>query len=205
VCLSFHANKNMTTGEGGCIVLNDADEALRCERLRLQGVVRLPDGGQEVEVAGAKLNLTDIAARIGIGQLARLDDFNARRHELVRRYFERIDRSLGCALPPEEYAHTNWHMFQILLPLDRIDIGRGAFVAQMHERGIGVGVHYPAMHLFKLYRTLGYGEGDFPHAERVGASIVTLPLFPTMADADVDRVCETVRDILKPHLRPEHR
>ncbi|MEO8039515.1 MAG: DegT/DnrJ/EryC1/StrS aminotransferase family protein, partial [Betaproteobacteria bacterium] len=59
VCLSFHANKNMTTAEGGCIVLNDADEALRCERLRLQGVVRLPDGEQEVEVAGAKLNLTD--------------------------------------------------------------------------------------------------------------------------------------------------
>jgi len=205
VCLSFHANKNMTTAEGGCLVLNDAAEALRCEQLRLQGVVRLPDGGQEVEVAGAKLNLTDIAARIGLGQLARLDAFNARRHELARRYFERFDRSLHCDLPPEEFAHSNWHMFQVLLPLERLDLGRGEFVAQMHARGIGVGVHYPAMHLFKLYRGLGYGEGNFPHAERVGASIVTLPLFPTMAEADVDRVCDTLRDILRPHLRPEHR
>ncbi|WP_448572395.1 DegT/DnrJ/EryC1/StrS family aminotransferase, partial [Trichothermofontia sp.] len=79
VCVSFHANKNITTAEGGCLVLNDEDEATRCERLRLQGVVRLPDGGQEVEVAGAKLNMTDIAARIGLGQLARLEEFNARR------------------------------------------------------------------------------------------------------------------------------
>lgn len=205
VCISFHANKNMTTAEGGCLVLNDEAEALRCERLRLQGVVRLPDGGQEVEVAGAKLNLTDVAARIGIGQLTRLDAFNARRHVLARRYFERFDRSVGCALPPADFVHTNWHMFQILLPLERLDIGRGEFIAQMHARGIGVGVHYPAMHLFKLFRGLGYGDGDFPHAEVVGASLVTLPLFPKMAEADVDRVCAAVRDILQPHLRAEHR
>jgi len=205
VCISFHANKNMTTAEGGCLVLNDEAEALRCERLRLQGVVRLPDGGQEVEVAGAKLNLTDVAARIGIGQLARLDAFNARRHVLARRYFERFDRSVGCALPPADFTHTNWHMFQILLPLERLDIGRGEFIAQMHARGIGVGVHYPAMHLFKLFRGLGYGDGDFPLAEAVGASLVTLPLFPRMAEADVDRVCDAVRDILQPHLRAEHR
>jgi dTDP-4-amino-4,6-dideoxygalactose transaminase len=205
VCISFHANKNMTTAEGGCLVLNDEAEALRCERLRLQGVVRLPDGGQEVEVAGAKLNLTDVAARIGIGQLARLDAFNARRHVLARRYFERFDRSVGCALPPADFVHTNWHMFQILLPLERLDIGRGDFITQMHARGIGVGVHYPAMHLFKLFRRLGYGDGDFPHAEAVGASLVTLPLFPKMTEADVDRVCDAVRDILREHLRAEHR
>jgi hypothetical protein len=205
VCISFHANKNMTTAEGGCLVLNDEAEALRCERLRLQGVVRLPDGGQEVEVAGAKLNLTDVAARIGIGQLARLDAFNARRHVLARRYFERFDRTLRCSLPREDFAHTNWHMFQILLPLERLDIGRGEFIAQMHARGIGVGVHYPAMHLFKLFRGLGYGDGDFPHAEAVGASLVTLPLFPGMSEADVDRVCDAVRDILRTHLRAEHR
>lgn len=205
VCLSFHANKNMTTAEGGCLVLNDADEATRCERLRLQGVVRLPDGGQEVEVAGAKLNLTDIAARIGLGQLPRLGEFNARRHALARRYFEVFDRTLGCTLPPADFANSNWHMFQVLLPLERLDIGRGEFIAEMHARGIGVGVHYPAMHLFKLYRGLGYREGDFPNAERVGAAIVTLPLFPAMADTDVDRVCEAVRAILLPRLRSPHR
>ncbi len=205
VCISFHANKNLTTGEGGCLVLNDDAEARRCELLRLQGVVRLPDGGQEVEVVGAKLNLTDIAARIGLGQLPHLERFNARRAVLARRYFERFDRSLGCDLPPQAAPGSNWHMFQIVLPLPRLAIGRGDFLKGMQERGIGAGVHYPAMHLFKLFRDLGYGEGDFPHAERVGAGIVTLPLFPGMSEDDVDRVCEAVRDILAPVLTPAHR
>jgi dTDP-4-amino-4,6-dideoxygalactose transaminase len=205
VCFSFHANKNLTTGEGGCLVLNDAAEALRCERLRLQGVERLPDGGQEVEVAGAKLNITDIAARIGIGQLPRLAEFNARRHALAMRYFERLDPGLLSDLPPREARGGNWHMFQPVLPLDRLTVSRGDFIRAMHDRGIGVGVHYPALHLFRLYREMGFREGDFPHAERVGAGIVTLPLFPAMGDDDVDRVATAVRDILRPNLRAGHR
>jgi len=66
----------------------------------------------------------------------------------------------------------------------------------MRELGIAVGVHYPAMHLFSLYRSLGWREGQFPHAERIGRSIVTLPLFPAMADEDVDRVCAAAREAL---------
>ena len=201
VATSFHANKNMTTAEGGCLVVNDADEARLVERLRLQGVVRSPDGEQEVERAGAKLNLTDVAAAIGLGQLARLEEFTARRRALARRYFERFDRGLGCGLPPEDFANSNWHMFQILLPLERLSIGRGEVIGRLHEAGIGAGVHYPAMHLFKLYRAMGYGPGQFPNAERVGRTLLTLPLFPGMSDADVDRVCATVRDILRAHAR----
>jgi dTDP-4-amino-4,6-dideoxygalactose transaminase len=200
-CFSFHANKNMTTAEGGCLVLADEAEAARCERLRLQGVVRLPGGEIEVEEAGAKLNLTDVAARIGLGQLERLEEFNARRRKLARRYFERLDPSLGCGLPPADFEQSNWHMFQVLLPLERMTIGRARFIELMHERGIGVGVHYPAMHLFALYRAQGWKPGDFPHAERVGASIATLPLFPAMRDADVDRVCAALGDILAAHRR----
>ncbi|MGA7984210.1 MAG: DegT/DnrJ/EryC1/StrS aminotransferase family protein, partial [Burkholderiales bacterium] len=200
-CLSFHANKNMTTAEGGCLVLNDEAEAARCERLRLQGVVRLPGGEIEVDEAGAKLNLTDVAARIGLGQLERLEEFNARRRSLARRYFERFDRSLGCGLPPADFEQSNWHMFQVLLPLERMTIDRARFIELMHARGIGVGVHYPAMHLFRLYRAQGWKPGDFPHAERVGASIVTLPLFPAMREDDVDRVCAVLGDILAAHRR----
>jgi dTDP-4-amino-4,6-dideoxygalactose transaminase len=76
-------------------------------------------------------------------------------------------------------------MFQVLLPEH---VERNAFIAAMRTKGIGVGVHYPAMHLFTLFRKLGYGPGDFPHAERIGARIVTLPMFPAMQDSDVDRV-----------------
>jgi len=200
-CFSFHANKNMTSAEGGCLVLDDEAEAARCERLRLQGVVRLPGGEIEVEEAGAKLNLTDVAARIGLGQLARLEDFNARRRSLARRYFERMDAALGCGLPPADFERSNWHMFQILLPLERMTIGRAQLIEAMHARGIGVGVHYPAMHLFALYRAQGWKAGDFPHAERVGASIVTLPMFPAMNESDVDRVCAALGDILAAHRR----
>lgn len=204
-CFSFHANKNITTAEGGALVMNDEAEAARCERLRLQGVVRLPDGNQEVEEAGAKLNLTDVLARIGVGQLERLEEFTARRTALARHYFASLDRHLGLGLPVEEYTHGNWHMFQVLLPLERLAIDRGEVMAQLHARGIGSGVHYPAMHLFALYRRLGYGPGDFPHAEAIGASTLTLPLFPAMQEADVERVCEALRAILTPQLRPAHR
>ena len=88
-------------------------------------------------------------------------------------------------------------MFQILLPLEQMSIGRGEFIRRLHDKGIGSGVHYPAMHLFKLYRAMGYRPGQFPHAERVGRSILTLPLFPGMADSDVERVCTAVHDILR--------
>ena len=197
VAISFHANKNITTAEGGCLVLSDAAETDLCTRLRLQGVVRLPDGGQEVEVAGGKHNLTDIAARIGLGQLKQLDQFTARRRMLARRYFEQFDAQLGCELPLADFDNCNWHMFQVLLPLARMRLTRGEFISAMHARGIGTGVHYPAMHLFGLYRKLGYNEGDFPHAEHIGAATLTLPLFPAMADTDVDRVCAAIAAVIR--------
>jgi len=201
VSISFHANKNMTTTEGGCLVMNTDAEAALFEKLRLQGVVRHADGTMEVDVLGGKSNLTDVAAAIGLGQLKRLDAFNARRHALARRYFERFDRSLGCELPPADFTHSNWHMFQPLLPLDRMSITRGEFIDAMKALGIGVGVHYPAMHRFKLFRDLGFRDGQFPVAERIGDRIVTLPLFPAMEDSDVDRVCDAVRAVLEPALR----
>jgi len=201
VSISFHANKNMTTTEGGCLVMNTDAEAALFEKLRLQGVVRHADGTMDVDVLGGKSNLTDVAAAIGLGQLKRLDAFNARRHSLARRYFERFDRSLGCELPPADFTHSNWHMFQPLLPLDRMSITRGGFIDAMKARGIGVGVHYPAMHRFKLFRDLGFRDGQFPVAERIGDRIVTLPLFPAMEDSDVDRVCDAVRAVLEPALR----
>jgi dTDP-4-amino-4,6-dideoxygalactose transaminase len=193
VSFSFHANKNLTTGEGGALVLPvDIDPAL-CERLRLQGVRRFPDGGMDVDVLGGKSNLTDIAAAIGLGQLKHLDKFTASRRELARHYFDRIDRSLGLELPLAEFSDCNWHMFQVLLPPGT---QRGAFIAAMKARGFGIGVHYPALHLFSYYRAMGFKAGDFPHAEHIGATTVTLPLFPAMHDSDVDRVCAALTAIL---------
>ncbi len=175
VSISFHANKNLTTAEGGCLVLNDAAEARQCELWRLQGVERHADGNLDVTLAGGKHNMTDIAARIGIGQLARLDEFNARRQALARHYFECFDRSLGCELPVEDFTNSNWHMFQIVLPEQ---VERGAFIAQMHAAGIRrlACMIAGGFYLLTLYRHMGFKPGDYPIAEHIGASgIATLP------------------------------
>jgi dTDP-4-amino-4,6-dideoxygalactose transaminase len=200
VSFSFHANKNITTTEGGCLVMNTDEEAKLFEKLRLQGVTRSADGGMDVDVLGGKSNLTDVAAVIGVHQLRKLDTFNEKRRELAREYFRGFDRSLGCELPVEDYAQSNWHMFQPLLPLDKLKINRGRFIEQMKAQGIGVGVHYPAMHLFTLYRGLGFKPGDFPVAERIGRATVTLPLFAAMNNADVQRVCDAVSTVLRAAL-----
>ena len=195
ISFSFHANKNLTTAEGGCLVMNTEEEASLFERLRLQGVTRFADGGMDVDVLGGKFNLTDIAAVIGLHQLEQVDAFNDKRRRLARHYFKCWDRSLGCELPPDDFDQSNWHMFQPLLP---DGANRGDFIERMRAQGIGVGVHYPAMHLFKLYRARGFKEGDFPVAERIGRATVTLPLFPAMSDADVERVCAAVSAALAP-------
>ena len=197
ISFSFHANKNITTCEGGALVLPadaDADLIRRCERLRLQGVLRLPDGNIEVDEAGHKGNLTDVAAAVGLGQLKRLEAFTERRRLLARRYFDALaPLSLRVELPLADFTQSNWHMFQILLPAGS---DRGAIMAALRDRGIGSGVHYPAMHGFALYQAQGYRVGDFPEAERIGARTLTLPLFPAMADEDVDRVARALGEIL---------
>ena len=194
VSFSFHANKNLTTAEGGALVLPaDVDPKL-CERLRLQGVQRFPDGSMDVDVPGGKWNLTDLAAAIGLGQLPHLAGFTERRRQLARRYFDLlVPAGLGLELPPADFVNCNWHMFQVLLPTGT---DRGAVIAALKERGIGAGVHYPALHLFSLYRTLGFKAGDFPVAEDIGRRTLTLPLFPAMADTDVDRVCSALAELL---------
>ena len=186
VSFSFHANKNITTSEGGALVLPADIDVTLCERYRLQGVSRSGMDGMEVDVLGGKFNMTDVAARIGLGQLPHLTEFTERRRSLTRHYFNCFDLDLGCELPVLDLENSNCHMFQIVLPRG---IVRADFMTAMKERGIGTGVHYPPIHLFKLYRARGFGPGMFPHTERIGAAIVTLPLFPAMTQGDVERVC----------------
>jgi hypothetical protein len=204
VCVfSFHPNKNMTTIEGGAVVVGAEDEARRIDVLRFHGIVRLPDGTRDVAVAGGKFNLPDVNARVGLGQLARLDAFNARRRELVARYFARFPADSGCLLPhrghPGDEAGHSWNMFAPLLPLDRMTLDRKGFRDALEARGIGTGVSYEAAHLATAFRRFGYHRGDLPNTERIADTTVTLPLFPAMTEADVDRVCATVAEVLASH------
>ena len=199
VSFSFQANKNITCAEGGCLVLNSEAEAERAERLRLQGVVRSGMDGMDVEYPGGKFNLTDINATIGIGQLRHLGDVTRFRAELAETYFRAASdaslESLGIGLPPAldaVNATTNWHMFQVQLPEHKLRGGRAAVMQALQAAGIGTGVHYPAVHTFSFYRSMGWREGMLPHAESVGRGILTLPLFYGMRPGDVERVCRTL-------------
>ena len=198
VAFSFHPNKNMTTIEGGALVLNNADEASRVDALRFHGIVSLPDRTRDVAFPGGKFNLPDVNARIGVAQLARLPEFLARRRALVERYFERFATDPPCLLPPrpQDADGHSWNMFSVLLPLDRLTVTRKDFREALDARGIGSGVSYEAVHLTTLGRRYGYREGDFPATERIARETVALPLHAGMTEADVDRVCTAVAEII---------
>jgi len=188
-CFSFHANKNITTIEGGAICGGSPEEIERFERLRFHGLRKNAPDEFEVDVAASKANLTDVNAAIGVAQLARLTEFNAARRNLVERYFAHWEQRAPVRLPARGPAGHSWHLFAPLLPLSE-GVSRPTFIKAMEAKAIAVGVHYPAVHLFKAYRALGYRDGQFPNAERIGRETVTLPLFPAMSAADVDRVVE---------------
>lgn len=197
VCFSFHPNKNITTIEGGAVSGGSAEEVKALELHRWHGQLKTPSGVDTV-FAGGKANLSDVAARVGIGQLAHLEEFNARRRTIVDRYFQLWGDNPCVRLPEraqQRDAHS-WHLFAPLLPLERLKITRPQFIEAMAQRDIGVGIHYPAIHLFSAYRQLGYGDGQFPNAERIGRETVTLPLFPAMELDDVDRVVTAVNEII---------
>ena len=201
VCFSFHPNKNITSIEGGAVVGGSSEEVRELELHRFHGQARIAADQVETYFAGGKANLSDVAACVGLGQLRQLEAFNARRRELAARYFALWGEDPPLRLPARGDAGHNWHMFAALLPLDRLRIDRAEFIEAMAARGIGIGVHYPAIHLFSAYRALGYREGQFPNAERIGRETVTLPLFPAMSDSDPERVVTAVDEVLRGALR----
>ena len=196
IAFSFHPNKNMTSIEGGALVIGDASAVEMVERQRFHGLTRRPDGSMDATIAGGKYNLSDVAACLGHAQLKKLDGFNERRRLLVDRYFSNLGTDAPVELPPRGEGHT-WHMFAPLLDLDGMTTDRAGFISRMKDRNIGLGIHYDALHLFTVYREMGNRPGQCPNAEHIGRTTVTLPLFPTMQDSDVDRVCDAVREVIR--------
>lgn len=203
---SFHPNKNMTTGEGGCVITRDQDMADQIARLRFHGIDRQAwnrygkSGTQDYEIVlpGYKSNMMDIQAAIGIHQLKELTGFITRRNELAGRYQEALADWKQWTLPTSpayEHLHS-WHIYTPLLNEDVAGMTRDAFMQAMKEKNIGTGLHYRAVHLYPYYRqAFGFKLGDFPQAEDVCERIVSLPLFPSMTDADHDRVLDVMYSI----------
>lgn len=205
---SFHPNKNMTTGEGGAITTRDDKLAERMALLRFHGMDREAwnrfgkTGNQHYEILlpGFKYNMMDIQAALGLHQLPELDRFIARRTVLAQRYQTLFAGWKELTPPrPPAYSHRHaWHLYVPLINPDAARMDRDAFMQAMKEHNIGTGLHYRAVHLYPYYqRMFGFKRGDFPVAESIGDRIVSLPLFPTMTEADQDRVVAAMRAIFR--------
>ncbi len=199
--MSFHPVKHITTGEGGAILTSSDDLARRLRTLRNHGnereAARLErsDGPwyYEMQELGFNYRLTDIQCALGAAQLRRLDRWIARRSEIVDRY-RRALAGDGRVRYVTEPAGTRpaWHLFTVRVP------GRGEVYRRLRERGIGVQVHYIPVHLHPYYRKrLGTREGDFPRTEEYYEGALSLPLFPSLQDSDVDRVVSELRSALE--------
>ena len=129
--------------------------------------------------------------------------------KITRQYFDVIRTELKAAalenlkleLPVENFTESNWHMFQVVLPLDQLNADRAQVMTKLKDLGIGTGVHYPAITGFTLYKNQGYKTSDTPIAERIGKSILTLPLFPAMVDQDIDRITKGLIGILQKYRK----
>ncbi len=209
-CFSFYATKNLTTGEGGMLT---GDPAL-VEEARpwiLHGMSRdawrryASDGSWHYDVvhAGFKYNMTDMAAALGLVQLRRLPEFQARRLEIVRRYdraFSEVPEIETPRVHPQ--AEHAWHLYVIRLNLDRLRIDRDRFIQELAGRNIGTSVHFIPIHLHSYYRDrYGFRPEDFPVAHAEYRRIVSLPLYPRMPDRDVDDVIEAVAGVVAEHRR----
>jgi len=211
---STHPVKTITTGEGGMLTTNDAYLAAQARRLRNHGIERDPTrwtGRDTVGKSGAALpwyyemseagynyRLTDIACALGLSQLKKLDRFLARRAELAARY----DRLLAPLAPlvkvparPKDIEPA-WHLYAPRIDFDGLKRTRGEVMRALHEAGVGTQVHYIPVHHQPYYRSR-YGDLHLPGADAYYRNTLSLPLFPAIADAEVDHVVAVLSKIAK--------
>jgi dTDP-4-amino-4,6-dideoxygalactose transaminase len=205
-CFSFYVTKNVITGEGGMILTRDADAADRLRVLALHGMSRdawkrFSDEGYkhyDVVSAGFKDNMTDLQAALGIHQLARVEATWARRQQLWDRY-QRELADLPVTLPTASEAHVRHglHLFTLLIEQARAGIERDAFLDAMGRAGLGVGVHYRSIPSHGFYRDrFGWRNEDYPHAARIGAATVSIPLSAKLSDDQQTRVIAGIRRLI---------
>jgi dTDP-4-amino-4,6-dideoxygalactose transaminase len=205
---SFHPIKAITTGEGGMVTTDDADFAERLRLLRFHGITRdawkgygkhgSPD--YEIVMLGYKYNLTDLQAALGIAQLARLEEFVAARTRVAGWYADRLRdlpavAMLGAVPYPARHA---WHLLVVRLRLEALRIERDDVMSALLAANIGVGLHFKALHLHRLYRDR-VAPAAVPHATAASHAILSLPLFPAMIEDDVGDVVDTLADVLRQH------
>jgi perosamine synthetase len=207
---SFYATKNLTTGEGGMVTTTDREMAERMRMRRLHGMSRdawkrYSGGSWRYDVAypGFKYNMTDMAASLGLVQLDRLEDLQAQRAVIVKRYQAALADCDCIELPAvrAEVGHA-WHLFIVRMHHDRLKIHRDAVIEELNAAGIGTSVHFIPLHLHSFYRDrFGYDDESLPQATKQWERMISLPLYPGLSEREVDRVSATLLGILERHRR----
>lgn len=200
VCFSFYATKNLGCGDGGAIASNNEKLMAQVATLRFHGMSR---GSEErysgvyrhydMEEIGYKCNMMDLQAAMLIPQLPRLDEYLQRKEQIARRYEKGLKGLKGIDLltTPPKTKHAR-HLFTFLAP----DGKRDQYLLKLQKKGVGVAVHFNAVHLMSYYRrTFHLHEGQFPNAERICRRTVTLPLYPSLKDEEVEYVIQAVKDL----------
>lgn len=201
-CYSFYANKTITTGEGGMVTTNDDDLAHRMRLMSLHGIShdawkRYTAEGSwyyEIVAPGFKYNLTDIAASLGLHQLARADEMHRERTRVARLYTQLLDGIPGVKLPvtSPDRVHS-WHLYVVRVPAAQ----RDAAIIALKHRGIGTSVHWMPLHMHPLYRErFGYAERDLPVAATEFRGLISLPIYPDLSDEEVQWVAEQFKEVL---------
>ncbi len=200
---SLYATKAITTGEGGMVVTRRDDIARRIRVMRLHGIDRdvwnrytAANASWQYDVveAGYKYNLTDLAAAIGLAQLAKADAFLDRRRSVARAYAAGLAACDFLDLPEDATDH-GWHLFTVRLRAGRLSIDRDRFIGELQQRGIGTSVHFIPLHLMSYWRSrYGLKPGDFPVALRFYQSAISLPIYPSLTEEETARVIAAVRE-----------
>lgn len=209
---SFYANKNLTTfGEGGAFATNDENIAAKVKRLSLHGInkdgwARYGTGGQweyDVSELGFKYNLSDISASFGLWQMKHLDRWQNRRREIVKTYKSGLKNLHGLILPDMTRNDGNaWHLFVIKIRADYWKISRNELIEKINELGIGISVHYRPIHLFSYYqRKYEYNSDNFPNANSLFESVITLPLYPSLKEEEVDYIINSISFLSENYLK----
>lgn len=211
ICFSFYATKSLTTGEGGMICTDDDALAERCRIMALHGISKdawkryTAEGSwyYEIVAPGYKYNMTDIAAGMGLAQLAKGERMWLRRKEIAMQYNATFSALPHLQIPHDNPAHQHaWHLYMLRLNLGQLSLDRAQFITELKTRNIGASVHFIPLHLHPYYReTYGYAPDDYPVAYTEFMREVSLPIYSKMNDEDVQDVIDAVLDIVEEYGR----
>lgn len=203
---SFHPAKAITTGEGGMVLTNNKRFYEKMRSFRHHGIVKKPEKGlwyYDIQSPGNNYRITSFQAALGLSQLKKLSGFLQRRREIVRQYNKAFGDIEEIITPPEPKGYRSaWHIYPVQFRLEKLKVNRKKLFSEFRSQGIGVQVHYIPVHLLSFYKKeFDYRVGDYPITENYYERAVTLPLFPKMTNAQVERVIKATKQIIKKYRK----